>query len=75
MLRDPRRNHLVYGASDMMPNIGRTSGTIMEPYLDSIGVCAVTIGFIPTLSILLPWIATDSVMEPFFVHGDHVSIG
>jgi hypothetical protein len=75
MLIGPRRNRLVHGASDMMSNIWESpSPNDTEHYLDYIGVDAVTIRFIPTMSILLPWIATDFV-EPFFVYGDHVSIG
>ena len=38
-LRDPKRNHLIYSASDMMSKIGENLwSSILELYFDNIGV-------------------------------------
>ena len=49
-IRDPKRNHIVYGVSDMVTGIGESLwGSILEPYLDLVGFEVVTMGFLRSL--------------------------
>lgn len=58
-LRDPKHNHIVFGVSSTTSNMGANVwGSILEPYLDSIGFGAVSIGFINTIRTLSSSIAS-----------------
>ena len=58
-LKDPKRNHLIYGVADMVTGIGESLwGSILEPYLDFIGFGAVTMGFLRTLLMFSQMLAS-----------------